>query len=267
MPEGHSVHRTARDHDRWFAGQELIVMSPQGRFEDQADQLCGKRLIGAEAHGKHLFYRFGNRRRASQRLMHVHLGLYGKFRLHKNPPPPPRGAVRVRMIGQSKSFDLNGPNCCELLDDEGLEVLKQRLGQDPLRKDAEPEVAWQRISRSRAKLGTLLLNQSIIAGIGNIFRAEILFLLGIHPERTGQDLSRDEFDQMWSLTQRLFQVALKYNRIITVDRKDVSKPLSRLTRGERLVCYKKERCLRCQSLIRKWELGNRTMYACEHCQM
>ncbi len=92
MPEGHTVHRMAQDHARWFAGQRLSVMSPQGRFADEGILLNGTILTSVEAHGKHLFYSFG-----AKHVLHVHLGLYGKFRSHKVPPPEPRGAVRVRL--------------------------------------------------------------------------------------------------------------------------------------------------------------------------
>ena len=266
MPEGHTIHRLAIDHTKQFAGQKLIVTSPQGRFEKEAKKLSGKKLLVAQAHGKHLFYQFGGRRVADRLLVHIHLGLYGKFRLHKNPAPEPRGAVRVRMIGTRKSFDLNGPNCCELLSKTNYEKLMARLGQDPLREDADRETVWERFSRSRSAIGSLLLNQSVIAGVGNVFRADILFLLGIHPERKANELTREEFDELWDLTVRLLQVGVKYNRIITVDRGMIDKPPSRLNSTERLVCYKKTRCIECGSRIRKWELGARTMYACERCQ-
>ena len=265
MPEGHTIHRLAIDHTKWFAGQKLIVTSPQGRFEKQAKKLSGKKLSAAEAHGKHLFYRFGARA-ADRLLVHIHLGLYGKFRLHNNPAPEPRGAVRVRMIGSKKSFDLNGPNCCELLSKTNHKKLLDRLGQDPLRDDADREVVRERFSRSRSAIGSLLLNQSVIAGVGNVFRADILFLLGIHPERLANSLEPEEFDKLWELTVKLLRIGVKYNRIITANRSLVDKPPSRLNSRERLVCYKKTRCIVCGSRIRKWELGARTMYACERCQ-
>jgi len=198
--------------------------------------------------------------------MHVHLGLYGKFRLHKNPAPEPRGAVRVRMVGQQKAFDLNGPNCCELLDRDAFSTLRNRLGQDPLRSDADPEIAWSRISKSRRAIGALLLDQSVIAGLGNIYRAEILWLTGIHPERRGVDIERKEFDTVWKLSESLLAIGLKYNRIITVDRKTVDKPLSRLNRHQRLNIYKKSCCSGCGRRVRWWEVGARKMYACEKCQ-
>ena len=266
MPEGHTIHRIARDHSNWFTGQKLMVASPQGRFEKESKVLSGKRLTKVEAHGKHLFYYWAGKKASERKIVHIHLGLYGKFRVHKNPAPEPRGAVRVRMVGESRAFDLNGPNCCEILSKTGYEKLMTRLGQDPLRDDADPDHVWHRIGRSKAALGTLLLNQSIIAGIGNVYRAELLFLMGLHPERTGNSLRRAEFDDLWDLTVDLLSIGVKYNRIITVDRKTAGKPLSRLVSRERLLCYKKSRCHRCNSQIRKWELGARTMYACERCQ-
>jgi endonuclease-8 len=272
MPEGHTVHRIACDQTKTFASQKMIVVSPQGRFEAEAKKLSGRHLIGAEAFGKHLIYLWGTKTREPAKeakpsaIMHVHLGLYGKFRLHKNPPPEPRGAVRVRMIGYERAFDLNGPNTCELLSKEAFEQLKNRIGADPLRGDADPQRAWQKITKSRRAIGGLLLDQSVIAGIGNIYRAEILFKLGIHPEVKGNELTREQFDAIWSLTVKLLQIGLKYNRIITVDRKDVDKPLSRLSRFERILVYKKNRCSTCGNRVRQWEVAARKMYACENCQ-
>ena len=149
----------------------------------------------------------------------------------------------------------------------GLETLLNRLGQDPLRKDASPEIVWDRFSRSRSSIGTLLLNQSVIAGVGNVYRAEILFLLGIHPETPTNTIDRDTFDQLWKLTSDLLKTGVKYNRIITVDREESGKPLSRLNARERLNIYKRVHCPRCNHRIRIWELGNRKMYACEKCQL
>ncbi len=266
MPEGHTIHRLALDHAKIFAGQKLIVLSPQGRFGDEAEVLSGKEFQGTEARGKHLFYRLGSGKPQSQTLVHIHLGLYGKFRVHKNPAPEPRGAVRVRMIGQHKTVDLNGPTACEILSPEKYQALRDRLGEDPLRKDAEPERVWQRFQRSRSSLGTLLLNQAVIAGVGNVYRAEILYLLKLDPQRPGNSIDRQQFDALWNLTVDLLKIGVKYNRIITVDSSVAGKPLSRLNSQERLLCYKKTHCVDCGSKIRKWTLAARTMYACQTCQ-
>ena len=261
MPEGHTIHRIARDHQNWFVGEKLRLSSPQGRFEDGAKKLSGRRLDAIEAHGKHLFYRWGRTR------LHVHLGLYGKFRHHKNPPPEPRGAVRLRVIGDERAFDLNGPNRCELITATQHKAILSRLGADPLRDDADPDFAWQRIHRSRAAIGTLLLNQSIIAGVGNVYRAEALFILNMSPERAGNSLSREEFDELWGKLVELMRVGVKHNRIITAEPKAVGKPRSRMNRSERLLIYKKPYCPECGSPVDRWNLGARTIYACSLCQV
>ena len=261
MPEGHTIHRIARDHQRWFADQRLGAVSPQGRFKEEACRLSGKKLKSVSAHGKHLFYHW-----TGDRIVHVHLGLYGKFRIHKNPAPDPRGAVRLRMIGNERTFDLNGPNRCQLIDRKQHRAVLTRLGEDPLQSNADPEIVWDRIGRSGAPIGTLLLNQSIISGIGNVYRAEILFLLGIDPLKPGNEISPATFEELWQLAVELLSIGVKYNRIITVKRQTTGKALSRLTSGERLNIYKKQKCPDCSSPVSSWELGNRTMYSCTKCQ-
>ena len=112
MPEGHTVHRMAIDHTKWFADQIVNVSSPQGRFSEEAGELDGDTFLRADAHGKHLFHHW-----SSGKITHIHLGLYGKFRLQKNPAAAPRGAVRMRLVGHDRTLDLNGPNQCELLNE------------------------------------------------------------------------------------------------------------------------------------------------------
>ena len=131
MPEGHTIHRVAQDHQRIFAGQRLKVSSPQGRFSEGAKLLNGKTLKSVEAHGKHLCYRW-----SGGTLLHIHLGLYGKFRLHRLPLPEPRGQVRmaVRVVGKEQAFDLNGPNTCRVITLEQWSAVQDRLGADPLRE-------------------------------------------------------------------------------------------------------------------------------------
>ncbi len=261
MPEGHTVHRIARDHRRDFAGQQLDVSSPQGRFSAGAKKLNGRVLESVDAHGKHLCYRW-----EGSRWLHIHLGLYGKFRRHRVPPPEPRGQVRLRVIGPKKAFDLNGPNACRLMSKREWSAIQDRLGPDPLRPDSDAEQAWNRIHRSRAAIGTLLLNQSVIAGVGNVYRSEVLHLLEIHPERPGNSLSREEFDSLWAKLVSLLEIGVRYNRIIIAEPDEVGKPRSRMNRQERLLIYKRDTCVRCDSKVESWLLGARKIFACPKCQ-
>ena len=156
MPEGHTLHRLARRHRTRFAGKLVSVTSPQGRFATSAEIVDGLVLRRAEAHGKHLFHHYG-----PDLVVHVHLGLYGKFSDVKLPVDPPRGLVRMRVVGPTHYGDLRGPTACELITDAEAAAIHARLGEDPLRPDADPDRAWARISRSRAPLATLLMDQKV----------------------------------------------------------------------------------------------------------
>ena len=261
MPEGHTIHRIAQDHRRDFVGQQLKVSSPQGRFQAGAKKLNGRVLAAVEAHGKHLCYRW-----EGDKLLHIHLGLYGKFRRHRVPVPEPQGQVRLRVIGPERAFDLNGPNACALISLRDWSAIQSRLGADPLRPDSDPEQAWKRIRRSRAAIGTLLLNQSVIAGVGNVYRSEVLHLLGIHPARPGNSLAKKDFDALWSKLVSLLRIGVRYNRIIVAEPDEVGKPRGRMSRQERLLVYKRETCIRCDAAIESWLLGARTIFACPKCQ-
>lgn len=266
MPEGHTIHRLARDHTRDYVGQKLKVSSPQGRFADGAKELTGRKLDSIEAYGKHLFYRWKKSGKKPATTLHIHLGLYGKFRTHKLPAPEPVGAVRVRMIGEQKMFDLRGPTRCELLDNEAMQAILDRLGPDPLRKDADPTAAWAKITKSRKAIGALILDQAVIAGVGNVYRAEVLHLLGIHPDRPGKEVSRAEFDELWKLLVDLLKTGVKYNRIIVADPKDIGKPASKMNREERLLVYKHDWCGKCDTMINTAIVGARKIYFCGKCQ-
>jgi endonuclease-8 len=162
MPEGHTLHRLARRHQALFARRPVAVSSPQGRFAESAALLDGQVLTRAEAHGKHLFHRFG-----PDLVVHVHLGLYGTFDEGELPAPEPRGKLRLRFVGETHFADLRGPTACELLTRAEVKAIRERLGPDPLRRDFDPERVWERISRSASPLATLLMDQKVLAGVGH----------------------------------------------------------------------------------------------------
>ncbi|MGL4306256.1 MAG: Fpg/Nei family DNA glycosylase, partial [Mycobacteriaceae bacterium] len=192
MPEGHTLHRIARLHHRRFAGSPVVVSSPQGRFSEGAAVVHGRVLQRSEAWGKHLLHRYG-----PDLTVHVHLGLYGTFAEFPLPVPAPVGAVRMRMVGPQGGADLRGPTACEVLSDDEVMALVARLGPDPLRKDARPDLAWQKISQSDRAIGELLMDQKVMAGVGNVYRAEVLFRHHINPYRSGKSLLNSDFDNLW----------------------------------------------------------------------
>lgn len=233
MPEGHSIHRLARQFNSVFANHRLAVSSPQGRFVSGAALLDGQRLVDAEAHGKQLFLHFGN-----DLYLRVHLGLYGAWdfggdetfqgassigaprrigeREIPGParvdpdqppaaaaaaggsvasayggPPDPVGAVRIRLVSGHGWADLRGPSACEVLTEAEAAAVVGKLGPDPLQTEAlsfdrapqrEPAADFSRRIRAKGSpIGVLLMTQQIVAGVGNVYRAEVLFRQRLNP--------------------------------------------------------------------------------------
>ena len=268
MPEGHTIHQLARDHRRLLAGRRLAASSPQGRFAAGAALLDGRCLDTVDAYGKHLFYDW-----SGGVLLHVHLGLFGRFLLHEgDAPPPPVGAVRLRLIagGDERppaTLDLRGPTECGVLDAGEREVIVARLGPDPLRTDADPQRFIDRAGRTRRAIGAVVLDQSVIAGLGNVYRSEVLFACGIDPRRAGRDVSETELRCIWDTARSMLRKGVRDRRIVTVDRRDLPRPTGRRPqRGEATYVYHRPVCLRCGSSIESFELGNRMSFSCPTCQ-
>jgi endonuclease VIII len=273
VPEGHTLHRLAALHRRQFVGRPVGVSSPQGRFTTDAELVDGHVLESAEAHGKHLFHRYG-----PNLVVHVHLGLYGKFADARLPADAPRGQVRMRMIGTAHYADLRGPTACELVTDDEVDTIHARLGADPLRDDADPDRAWARISRSRAPLATLLMDQSVIAGVGNVYRAEALFRHRLDPQLPGRALSQTGWDELWADLVALLHDGVRRGKIETVrpehDPRLVDGPCS-LSPGGAGPCaratyvYKRtgDPCLVCGTPVAHARHLARNLFWCPVCQV
>ena len=264
MPEGHTLHRIAIEHRRLFVGEVIRASSPQGRFAEGAALLDGRVLVGVEAYGKHLFHRFeglGDR-------LHVHLGLYGTFVTGATPAPDPRGALRLRMIADGHYVDLRGPTRCELLTAGERTALLARLGPDPLRSSADPEPARQRIVRSKTAIGALLMDQAVLAGVGNVYRAEVLFRAGIAPSRPGTAVSDIEFAAMWTDLRQLMRAGVRAGRIVTTAREHREHRRGPARDDERFYVYRRTDlpCRVCGTPIRTAEMAARKVYWCPRCQ-
>ena len=263
MPEGHTLHRLARDFRNVFGdGQVLRVTSPQGRFAEGAALLDGFPMERTDAHGKHLFLGF-----PARRWVHIHLGLYGKFVVGEVPAPSPVGALRLRIEADTTYADLRGATACELIGPAEKAVIHARLGADPLRRDAHPERSWNRISTSRTPIGTLLMDQTVIAGVGNVFRAEVLFRHTMSPFRAGHDVSREEWEAMWADLTALLRAGVRTNRIVTT-RPEHRSRRTRLTANDSFYVYRRagEPCRVCGTAVRTELMQGRNLFWCPTCQ-
>ncbi|MET3953077.1 DNA-formamidopyrimidine glycosylase family protein [Arthrobacter sp. UYEF36] len=306
MPEGHSVHRLARQFGDVFTGERLAVSSPQGRFAHGAALLDGGTLTGSAAHGKHLFLEFEH-----GLLLHVHLGLYGAWDFGGDAgfrgassigaprkvgerevyddgtaagssgyegPPAPVGAVRVRLASAHGWADLRGATTCETVTEAEAAAVLARLGPDPLRNlpgDRDSFAAG--VLAKRTPLAALLMDQKVIAGVGNVYRAELLFRQGLDPWLPGKELSAEAAGRLWDDTVAMMSDGVRDGRIITTPARYWSGPgggsLGGKSRGlpapeESHFVYRRQGldCRNCGTPVALTELGARKLYWCPSCQ-
>lgn len=272
MPEGHTLFRLARDLDHAFAGTRPEVTSPQGRFAEGAARLDGRELERAHSWGKHLFVEF-----EGEQVLHVHLGLIGTFTVDAGEwtaEAPVVGQVRCRLRTDAHVADLRGAMLCEVITPEEREQVTAALGPDPLRADADPERAWQRIQRSSKSVAELLMDQKVLAGIGNVYRAEVLFRHRVAPHTPGRRLKRKTWDALWADLVALLPIGVATGRIVTV-REQVDEIAMALEAGEDVTLtertsyvYKRTGmpCLACGARVRTELLAGRHLYWCGRCQ-
>jgi len=249
------------------------VTSPQGRFAEGAGLLDGQVLRSSDAHGKHLFLGFAPDDQARVgHWLHVHLGLYGKWEVTQHgpheEPAAARGAVRVRLTGHTTTADLRGPTACEVLNPAQKAMVHARLGADPLRPRSDPALAWAKISRSRSPIGGLLMQQEVVAGVGNVYRAEVLFRAGLDPYRPGRDVSAEQWQQIWTDLVTLMRAGVRTGRIVTTRPEDRERRSGRPRREDSFYVYQRTGlpCRVCGTAVVAEAFVARTLYRCPVCQ-
>jgi len=292
MPEGNEIHRWAERHAAAFAGKAVRVDGPQGRFRD-ADVLDGRKLRRVMAVGKHLGYDFGK-----DRILHVHLGLQGDFAEGSGPLPEVRGALRLRMWnaaavkrpavpGVSKRHgwyseddgtghldakkvawvELRGPMDCSVFNEAKWEALLKRLGPDPLNGDG-PEMMVGKVRKSKKTIGELLMDQSVAAGVGNIYRAELLFRARLSPFTPGREVEVATLRSIWKEAGALMQAGMVDRRIVTTKAADRPHTKGKVLKEEAHYVYRRKGlpCFVCGTEVLKREMAGRNLFWCPVCQ-
>jgi DNA-formamidopyrimidine glycosylase len=263
MPEGHTVHRTAREFNARLAGRNITVDSPQGRFLAEANLIDGHTLVRARAIGKQLFLEFDN-----ALTCRIHLGIYGKWRFENHAGDVSRdGQVRARFYSEDFLADLRGPTVCEVIDRRAVKQVEARLGPDPINPDPKSKAQAKfiaRIQASKTPIGQLLMNQDVVSGIGNVYRAELLFRAGISPHRPGNSLTIDELTALWLDAVKLMRVGVRTGFMITRDELFTRRP----AKADRNFVYKREGlpCRVCGTNISIEIMATRKLYWCVGCQ-
>jgi endonuclease VIII len=262
MPEGNEVHRWAKIHQEIFVGKTICVETPNGRFPD-AGLLSGRKLKAVVAHGKHLGYDFGR-----DLKLHVHLGRFGDFVEGKMPFPEARGALRMRWSTKTDWLELRGAIDCSVYTDKQWAALDMRLGPDPLVPNADPTEAFAHVRKANLTIAALLMEQTVFAGIGNIYRAELLYRAKQNPFTAGKDTAEKVLRALWTDAVKLMPDGMVDRRIVTTRAKDRPHPKGRAHRDETHYVYRRhgEPCFVCGTTILRVELAGRALYWCPNCQ-
>ena len=265
MPEGHSIHRVANTFRDDYLNSKVKVFSPQGRFESDAKLVSGRKLVESTAVGKQLFLTFDN-----DLTIRIHLGIYGKWNFYKVPmanAPEIWGQVRARFGVNGASADLRGPTVCEVIDQEAVASVVKRLGPDPLNPDPSEKEALRFVSKvksSKVAIGAALMNQAVISGIGNVYRAELLFRAGLNPKTPSEKISERALMAIWDDAVKLMRIGVKKGVMLTRDDHLSGNVLVK----DRYFVYKREglACRVCNKKVVVEEFLARKLYWCPKCQ-
>jgi len=186
-------------------------------------------------------------------------------------PPEPVGQVRVRLLTDAVCADLRGPTACEVLDPAQVEAVVARLGPDPLIDGGQ--AAEDRFVASVTKRSTpialLLMDQNVVAGIGNVYRAELLFRARQNPHTPGRLVPEEHVRHLWRDWSKLLHIGVETGQMMTMDDLDPdSYRAAMANRADRHWVYKREGlpCRVCGTNIVLEEMGARKLYWCPYCQ-
>jgi endonuclease-8 len=174
--------------------------------------------------------------------------------------------------------ELRGPMDCSIYTDAKWDKLRERLGPDPLGVDGkggdDPEKAFAKILKSKKPIGALLMDQSVIAGIGNIYRAELLFRAKLSPFVTGKDVPEATLGAIWKDALPLMRAGMVDRRIVTTRPED--RPSNRgkkrfgkkVDKEEAHYVYRRngQACFVCGTTVMKREMAARNLFWCPSCQ-
>jgi endonuclease-8 len=244
MPEGDSLRRAAR-RLQVLVGQQVTVETPhpQAAATQVAERLDGRRLLEVEAVGKNLLLRFDG-----GLVLRSHLRMTGRWRVSPTGGKQRVGRPWLVLRGREHEAVLwNGPVL--ELHTRGLE----RLGPDILADPPDFDAMIENLRRQHPDraVGDALLDQRLVAGIGNLWKAEALWRARVSPWRPLRDVSNEELGDVLSWTARLMNASVETGREDRQIYRKVGRP-----------------CPRCGTRIRSHGQGddNRTAYWCPTCQ-
>ena len=277
MPELPEVETVARGLQTLIAGRQILSVS-LGKTDFMDDpaaiekELPGRRIVAVERYGKFLLIRLGQAagegaQRAEESALLVHLGMTGML-LPQPVAEPAKKHTHVAMLlddgRELRYVDARRFGRMAYLAGETLREELQRFGSDPLAASAE-EFA-ERIRARRTRIKALLLDQSVIRGVGNIYADESLWKAKIHPAHMGARLTSTQAGKLYRALQEILRKAIALHGSSISDFLDADGMPGEYQRHHRVYGREGKRCVRCGTAIRRVIVAGRSSSYCPKCQ-
>jgi formamidopyrimidine-DNA glycosylase len=276
MPELPEVETVARGLQREVAGRKILsVTLGKTDFIDNPgaleDELPGRTIVRVERYGKFLLLRLsaGEAPKAEEgaAALLVHLGMTGLLMPRAADDPQAKHTHVVMLLGDGRELRYVDPRRFGRIAYLAGEVLSQellRFGADPL--EAGLEEFAQRIQERKARIKALLLDQSVLRGVGNIYADESLWKAKIHPAHLGARLKRPQVEGLYAELQAILRKAILLRGSSISDFLDAEGMPGEYQLYHRVYGREGKPCFRCKTTIRRAIVAGRSSYYCPMCQ-
>lgn len=281
LPEVETIKNDLREKilDKKIIGFSIEKKSARNRVKDFSQKLVGNRFTDIDRIGKLLIFKIGKKDdfllihlKMTGQLIYVHEEeiVAGGHSLGKALELPNKYTRAVlEFAGQSKLFfnDLRRFGYLEIVDKNRLEKVKSRFGIEPLKPNFRFTDFKKVFQDKKAPVKAVLMDQSKIAGIGNIYADEILFESRIMPNRPAGSLGENELKKVFKACEDILKKAIKCRGTTFSDYCDTEGKKGNFTRFLKVYGRKEgEKCLNCPGIIKKMKIGGRSTKYCESCQ-
>ena len=272
MPELPEVETIVRGLDRELRGEtidslEIFRSDPiiQGDPESFSEFLCGRKIKAVQRRAKFLLFHF-----EPVGGMVVHLRMTGKFTLTETKEPPgPHERIWFR-LKSGRLLIYSDLRCFGTLEcHESLDAWEdsKKLGPEPFSQDFNAKSLRKRLRESHREVKPLLLDQGLLAGLGNIYASEVLFRCGINPCRKGKRVKLREWEKLVDETRSVLNEAIEKNGTSISDFRRVDEKTGEFQNFLRVYEREGKPCVSCGMPVQRIVQQQRSSYFCSGCQV
>lgn len=272
MPELPEVETIRKDLQKELVGLKILgfetdwpkSVKPSEKFVKE--KIVGSTIRSVDRYAKLLVFNLSNNFKIV-----IHLKISGRLLIRKQGDPPDEYTHHVFKLSQGRQLrfaDLRKFGYIKVLSQAEAATALETFGPEPLSRELDAERFFEIIKKYKKPIKLVLMDQAIVAGVGNIYANEALFLAKIHPERKASRLSRPESDRLYQKIEQVLKEGLKYRGASDNAYLDAYGRKGSYQEHFRVYSRKDEPCLgKCGGLVEYKKLGGRGTFFCPKCQV